>query len=95
MFNRDKVVDQDFPIRRITITPTDNREQPYVLRVGQEFKIDKSQSIKIVRIENRLDMYEKYGDRVYDVYAEKNGFQSRWKRFDNIKGVDIEYDMDF
>lgn len=97
-FNKTKVQDQEFPIRRITITPTSSRERPYVIYVGQHFPVGTNRdALKIIRIEYRLDMYEKYGDKVYDVYAEKtaDGFVSRWKRFENIEGIDIEYDLDF
>lgn len=99
LFNT-KVKDHEYPIRKITLSPTYNRARPFILYVGQKFDADgKKDALEISRIEYRLDMYNKTGDKIYDVYAVKNDsgvkMESRWKRFVNVSDVQLEYDQDF
>lgn len=97
-FKDTKVKDHDYPIRKITLTPTSSRERPFVIYVGQTFDVNgQRDALEISRIEYRMDIYDKSQDRVYDVYAIKkeDGYESRWKRFENISSIDIGYDMDF
>lgn len=95
-----KVKDHDYPIRKLILMPTEKRNRPFIITVGQTFDIGGVKSaMRITRIEYRFDMYNKSGDKVYDIYGEKKdadiSIESRWKRFENVKGIEVEYDMDF
>lgn len=99
LFNA-KIKDYDYPIRKLTLSPTESRNRPFIISVGQFFDADgKKDAMKVTRIEYRFDMYNKTGDKVYDIYVLKQDtgvdVESRWKRFENIKGIIVEYDQDF